>query len=183
MNKARLLPALISLMSSPLLMLILGAAITLALIYGGEPDGGLKSGSARAGRATVSDDGDAVQVTVRVKTDDPSTHVVVRDEDGKELFLFNLFRDRHFNVESAPMAPVRFDVIRFASSAVSVYAGKTNGPVAFSLDLKPEVPSEVVVDDTARMSKYGVRVTAKDEVIPDEKARPLNPNGMVSGPP
>src|SRR5262245_23774943 len=98
MHKSRVFSALISIISSPLLSLALGSAITLALIYGGESDGGLKSGSARAGRATVSDDGEAVQVTVRVKTDDPSTHVVVRDEVGKELFGFNLFRGGYFNV-------------------------------------------------------------------------------------
>jgi hypothetical protein len=183
MHHPRYVSWLISILSSSLLMFVLGSATTLALIYGGESGPELKSGSARAGRATASDDGEAVRLTVRVATDDPSTHVVVRDEGGKELFDFNLFRDGHFNVESAPMAPVRFDVWRFASSAVSLYSGKTNGPVAFSLDARPDGRSAVMVKDTARRLTYEVHVTAGGEVIPDEMARHLDHDDVVSGPP
>jgi hypothetical protein len=174
---------LISIISCPLLMSVLGAAITLALIYGGEADPGLKPGSARAGRATVSDDGEAVHVTVCVPSDDPLTRVVVRDEGGKDLVDLKVYRDGHFNVESGPLAPVRFDVWRFATDAVGVYAGTTNNPVEFTLDTKPDGPSDVMFKDTARQSTYRVQVTAEGEVIPDELGRPLGPDGGVPGPP
>jgi hypothetical protein len=164
-------------------MTVLGAAITLALIYGGESVPGSKSGSARAGRATVSDDGEAVRVTVRVPSDDPLTRVVVRDEGGKGLVDLKVYRDGRFIVESGPLAPVRFDVWRFATDAVSVYAGTSNSPVEFTLDARPDGPSDVMVKDTARQSTYRVQVTAEGEVIPDELGRPSGPDGGVSGPP
>src|SRR5262245_49589419 len=105
MYRFRSVSSLIPIISCPLLMSVLGAAITLALIYGGESDPGSKPGSARAGRATVSDDGEAVHVTVRVPSDGgPSTRVVVRDEDGKGLVDLKVYRDGRFIVESDPLA-------------------------------------------------------------------------------
>jgi hypothetical protein len=107
------------------------------------------------------------------------TRVVVRDEDGKGLVDFKVYRDGRFHVESGPLAPVRFDVWRYATDAVSVYAGTSNSPVEFTLDARPDGPSDVMVKDTARQSTYRVQVTAEGEVISDEMGRPSGPDGQA----
>jgi hypothetical protein len=123
-------------------------------------------------RATVGDDGEPAYVSLSVLKDDPIIHAVPRVADGQDVVVSDPYRGLHFDVGSAPMAPVRSDVWGFASGAVSVYAGTTNGPVASSPDVRPDGPSDVTVDDTASRSTYGVRVTAEGEVIPEENEGP-----------
>src|SRR5262245_57593207 len=115
MRRYRYVSPLLSTLFSPLLMALLGAAITLALIYGGQPDGDRMAGSARAGRATVSDDSDTIHLTLGVPKPGEFTHVVVRDADLKELVILDVFRDGKYSVESAPLGPVRFYVHEFPS--------------------------------------------------------------------
>jgi hypothetical protein len=118
MHRSRYVSWLISSFSSSLLMFVLGSATTLALIYGGESGPELKSGFARAGRATVSDDSDTIHLTLDVPKPGEYTHAVVRDADHKELVILNVFRDGKYTVESAPLGPVRFYVQGFPSKAL-----------------------------------------------------------------
>src|SRR3954447_25841511 len=93
MPRDRYDPRLLSPLFSPFLMTLLGAGATLALVRGGERDEATRPGSANAGRASVSDDGETVDVTVGVLEADNMTHVVLRDADRNELVVLTLYRE------------------------------------------------------------------------------------------
>jgi hypothetical protein len=146
-------------------MALLGAAITLALIYGGQPDGDRMAGGARAGRATVSDNSDTIHLTLGAPKPGEHTHVVVRDADHKELVILNVFRDGKYSVESAPLGPVRFYVHEFPSRALYMGASTISGRAGFSLNLRPDGPSDLVINDLLKYSSFGVRFTGDGDVI------------------
>jgi hypothetical protein len=148
-------------------MALLGAAITLALLYGGQPDGNRMASSARAGRATVSDDSDTIHLTLDVPKSGEPTHVVVRGADLKELVILDVFRDGKYSVESAPLGPVRFYVHEFPSKALRMGASTISGRAGFTLDLRPDGPSDLVISDLLKYSSFDVRVTGGGDVVQD----------------
>ena len=167
MHRPRYVSWLISSFSSSLLMFVLGSATTLALIYGGESGPELKSGSARAGRATVSDDSDTIHLTLDVPKPGEYTHAVVRDADLKELVILNVFHDGKYTVESAPLGPVRFYVHEFPSKALHMGASTISGRADFSVHLRPDSPSDLVINDILKYSSSGMRVTRGGDVVQD----------------
>jgi hypothetical protein len=66
---------------------------------------------------------------------------------------------------------MRSDVWPLPTGAVNVFAGTTNGPVASGVDVRPDGPACVTVDDTDRQSTYGGRVAAGGRVIAEENEK------------
>jgi hypothetical protein len=150
-------------------MTLLGAGVTFALVRGGERDEATRPGSASAGRASVSDDGETVDVTVGVPGADNMTHVVLRDADRNELVVLNLYREGAFNLESVSSDPVRFDVRRSSSRSVRLYAGPIGRPYELTFIASPNGPSEFSVTDASKQSLRTVCVDTAGRVTRDEE--------------
>jgi hypothetical protein len=155
-------------------MTLLGAGVTFALVRGGERDEATGPGSASAGRASVSDNGETVDVTVGLLEADNITHVVLRDADRNELVVFNLYREGEFNLESVSSDPVRFDVRRSSSRSVRLYAGPIGCPYELTFNASPNGPSEFSVKDASKQSLRTVCADTAGRVTRDEEERHLS---------
>ena len=113
----------------PIALMILGAAIALALIGGGESGPDDPAGPKRQGRATVVNDGVTVHATLDIAVADTSTALVVHGPGGEALARFVVGRSRLFSFEATALDPIGFVIRRGMDRSVQM--GLANGRSLF----------------------------------------------------
>jgi hypothetical protein len=158
---------------SPFAVLIVGVAIVLAMTNGEGASPSDQAGLARAGRATVSDDGECAHVTVDVAAADLSTSLLVHGKGGEVLAKLLVYRDGVFTLEAPQSDPVRFLIHR--SDTRSVQLAVNNSRANFALHAQAVGSTRVIVTDGSDNPMHGLTVNADGNLRTRDDAPPTSP--------
>jgi hypothetical protein len=137
---------------------ILVIAVALALTFGRKASPDDRTGPAREGRATVSDDGETVHVTLDTEKADTSTRLLLHGAGGREVAELHIYPNGMFTVEAGRSEPSRFVVYRGPSGLIAMCV--VSGPRALEIQSRADGSAEVKFQDAAGKTVHAARVDA-----------------------
>jgi hypothetical protein len=165
MSRVRSAFSLMIALVSPFGMAILGAAITFALIHGGEPGPDEQAVPAHVGRVIVGHDKNG-HVNVEVVEAELSTNLVIHGASGEALATLRLYQSGLIAFESMESDLYQFVVYQTPSRGVQI--GAKNSSVKIVLSTLSNGSADMLVFDPARKPVYGVRVSEGGDIIAHE---------------